>query len=219
MAKASQFLRLVDQNGNLVEGECFADKHAKEVELTGWHWDVEDPAVPKSGPKSKGDEVAKTKTATKVQGDGEGESERDPKPSKFSFSKTTDRSTTRLLAAMDRGEIFPVAVLTIEEQYEESPLPFELHVELTDAFIVDFKWSASADSAGMTFNEEWELNYSYIEFKYHWRGGQAGWIDQKFKRPPDSKVGTSQKSPLTAAEKKAAADETIKQYLKKAGKK
>ena len=214
MAKSSQFLKIKDKNGGFVEGECYDEDHLREIDVLSWHWGVEDPAAPAMTPGSKADE---TKTRTKTN--GEGESDRRPKPSRLKFSKATDRSTTRLLGAMDRGEIFPLAVLTIEEKYEEAPLPFFMQVELTDVFVVDFKWHATAEDAGMTFGEDWELNYSDIHFKYHWRGGAAGWIQQKFVRPPDAIDGPSKKAPLSPAEQKALDQEKFKENAKKAAKK
>src|SRR5579885_539810 len=111
MAKATQFLRFADDRGALaVRGESFDEEHLNEIDITGWNWDVEDPAVPKPAPKGSSTGPAKP-DASKSNG---GESDRRPKPSKLTFSKFTDRSTTRLLLAMDRGEIFPKVVLTIE---------------------------------------------------------------------------------------------------------
>jgi len=209
MAKSNQFLKIYAKNGGSVEGECYDAKHLREIDLLSWHWDVEDPAVPKSSPKGE------DKTKTKVKGDAVGESDRKPKPSKFSFSKATDRSTTRLLGAMDRGEIFPRAVLTIEERYEESPLAFFMEVELTDVIVVDFKWHGTSEGAGSSFNEDWELNYSNIQFRYHWRQGEKGWIHQVFDRPPDATDGSSKKSPLSPAEQSAITTEQIKGVVKK----
>ena len=211
MAKSNQFLKIFAKNGGSVEGECYDEKHLREIDLLSWHWDVEDPAVPKSS--TKGED--KDKSKAKPKGDAAGESDRKPKPSKFAFSKATDRSTTRLLGAMDKGEIFPRALLTIEERYEESPLAFYMEVELTDVIVVDFKWHGTAEGAGSSFNEDWELNYSNIEFRYHWRQGEKGWIHQQFDRPPDAADGSSIKSPLSAAEKNAMDTERIKGVVKK----
>jgi type VI protein secretion system component Hcp len=215
MAKATQFLKLIDKHGETVEGECFNAKHLGEIDLTGWNWDVSDPAVPK--PKGKDDDPSKAKTKSKNDSQGQGEDDTKPKPSKLSLTKTTDRSTMRLLSAMDKGEIFPTATLTLEEQYEGSPLPFFLEIELKDVFIVQFSWNASASGAGMTMDESWELNYSEIKFSYHWRGGQAGWIDQSFIRPPDATDGTSKKAPPSKAEKEASDEERFDAWAKKRG--
>lgn len=201
MAKASQFLKIIDQSHNQVEGECYDEKHLREIDIKAWSWGVEDPAAPKMGPKS--DEGVKSK------GSAERESDRKPSPAIFEFSKATDRSTTRLLGAMDKGEIFQKVVLTVEEQYKESPMPFHLEVEMTEVFVVDFKWRANAEGAGMSFDEDWQFNYSDISFSYK---APRGVIPAHFNRPPDSTEGASKKAPKTAAEKEAEERERFDKY-------
>jgi type VI protein secretion system component Hcp len=211
MAKASQYLKIVDQNGNLVEGECLADRHEKEIDLTGWNWELEDPAAPKMGSTDDAQPDGKSKAKPKI------ESERDtkPKPSKFNFSKNTDRSTTRLLNALDRGEIFPKAILTIEEKFEASPLPFYMEVEFRDVFVLDFGWRANAERAGISFDEDWVLNYSEIRFKYLWRGKPPGWFDARFDRKADATDEPAKKAPLTKAEEDANFQAKLKEFQKK----
>lgn len=216
MGKASQFLKLVDKNGNMVEGECFNHEHLKQIDLSGWNWDVSDPQVQKSAGKSKTDEASKAKPKPKSGGES---TDTKPKPSKFSFTKKTDKSSMRMLTAMDRGEVFPTAVLVLKEEYQgaEAAQPFYLEIEMKEVFIVSFGWQANAEGAGMTFEESWEFNYTDIHFRYLWRGGNAGWIQQVFNRPPDSADGTSTKTPPTKAEKAAEEQERFKAFAKKSG--
>lgn len=218
MAKASQFLKLVDKNGRMVRGECLDADYLAQIMLTAWNWDVKDPAAERKKAAVPADAAgAKDKTKTRK----ESETGDNSKPSYFTISKPTDRSTTRLIKAMDNGEIFPTAVLVIKEEYEEAPLPFRMEIELKEVFLVNFTWSATAAAAGMDFAESWDLNYSSIELKYLWRGSPAGWIQTRFDRPPDADEGASTKAPLTAAEKKAELDKQIKEgiaQLKKTGK-
>jgi type VI protein secretion system component Hcp len=206
MAKSSLFLRLNDKNGGFVLGECYDKKHQSEIDLLGWDWDVRDPAVASQADKSKTEATTSPGARGKRESESGGGKANQAAPSVLSISKATDRSTTRLLGAMDRGEIFPKAILTIEERYEESPLPFHLKIVLTDVFILDFNWNVSADGAGMTLKEDWKLNYSNIVFSYHWRGGTAGWIPCSFDRPPEEASGSSNKIPPTKSEKDAKAD-------------
>jgi len=216
MAKATQFLRFADDKGALaVRGESFDEEHLNEIDITGWNWDVEDPAAPKPAPNASSTPNAKPAAKPK-----EAESDRRPKPSKVTFTKFTDRATTRLLLAMDRGEIFPKVVLTIEERYQEAPQRFHMEVELSDAFLVGFQWSATAEGAGMTFSETWDLNYSQVHFKYNWRGDKEqgaspGVIDQVFYRPPEASGDTTTKSPLTPNEKRDMSDAQIDDYFKR----
>lgn len=130
-------------------------------------------------------------------------------PEVFTFSKQTDRSTTRLMTAMDNGMFFSSAKLVIEEQFEAAPHPFYLEIRFDDAFLVGFNWSAAASGAGRTFDETWKLNYSKIYFDYNWRGGNASKIPAEFVKPPDSASTASKKSPQTEAEKK----DQLKQQL------
>ncbi len=215
--KAAQFLKLMDKHKRLVKGECFDLKHLNEIEITGWNWDVADPTVPKKGPKGGGVKDAKAKV------DDDGPSDRKPKPSKFSFTKTTDSSSIRLLQAMSQGEIFPEATFAIVEEFEAVERPFELYVHLTDAFLVEFSWRANAESAGLTLEEGWDLNYSRIEFEHKLPGGNRGGVHEAFDRPPDSTDGKSDKSPLSDSEvkakKKAELDELLKDLEKRTGKK
>jgi type VI protein secretion system component Hcp len=229
MAKASLYLKLVDRNDKLVRGECYDDKHLDQIQLTGWNWAVQDPAVvPKDDAKAAGAETAKAKAKAGTQGDtGD-----NIKPGHFGISKQTDRSTVRLISAVDNGEVFPTATFFLEEEYEASTEPFKLEIVLTDVFFVDVDWTATAGSAGMEFNETWNLNYKNIKFSYQlrgsrslgqeFRGRRAGWIDVDFDRPPDAAEGASAKSPLSAAENKEAFDkrvnDAVSARLKKTGK-
>ncbi|MEO8080315.1 MAG: type VI secretion system tube protein Hcp [Caldimonas sp.] len=218
MARASQFLKLIDDKGDQVDGESLDDKHEKQIDLTTWNWDVTDPAVPVKASRDDADAAGNASSA-KPKAKERGDSDTKPQPSIFGFSKATDRSTTRLLSAMDRGEVFPKAVVTIEEKYEESPLPFFLEITLTDVFITQFDWRLTAESARATMEEDWKLNYSKIFFAYHWRGGDAGWIHQTFDRPPDTSENESKKAPLSAAEQSDALEQSVTAIMKKAGKK
>lgn len=218
MAKASQFLKLVDKQGQLVEGECFDPRHAKEINLTGWNWGVEDPAATKSKDSAADKDAAAAKVKSTRPGAG-GDTGDNINPAKFSLAKQTDRSTVRLINAIDNGEVFPTALLTIVEQFEEAPTPFEMKIELSDVYFVDFRWNANAGSAGFEFDESWDLNYSNIKFSYNWRGKPAAWIDVDFERRPDSTEGASKKSPLSAAEKKAADRKLLEDFEKEQQKK
>lgn len=218
MAKASQYLRLIDQNGELVRGECDDGKHIDWIMVSSWDWSVNDPAaLPK---KSSGSGAAKGGSASSpVAGaraggsDGHGETSDAITPQMFGFTKQTDRSTTRLMTAMDNGVIFKSALLVIEEQFEAAPHPFYLEIKLEDAFLVDFSWSAAASGAGRTFEETWKLNYSKILFDYDWRGGVAAKIPAEFTKPPDSADTASRKTPLTEAEKRELAQKQINEEI------
>jgi type VI protein secretion system component Hcp len=211
-ATASQYLKLVDTNGNIVQGECYDAEHMNEISLTGWDWGVVDPAaVPKDPVKATAATAAAAKPAKP-----EGDTDNNIKPAWLSIAKQTDRSTVRLLQAVDNGEVFPSATLVIEEEFEAAPLPFLMKVELTDVFLVDFGWNASAGNAGLEFTETWKLNYSNIKFSYLWRGSPPGWLHVDFDRPPNLDEGTNQKVPPSANEKKAEAQRLADEAARRA---
>jgi type VI protein secretion system component Hcp len=232
MAKATQFLKITDKNEEIVPGESFDEDHHGEIDLTGWSWGVEDPRVQPAAPKGGAAKSADPKSKdTKLKGEGESDSR--PRPNILSFQKSTDSATARLLTAMNGGEIFPEAVLTIEERFapesatsgggsQDSPTRFSMKVELKDAFLVNFQWRANAESSGMTFSEDWQLNYSRIHIKYDWRPAkqqgrpaEGGVIEQFFDRPPDDSDNTVKKSPITTGEKRDMNDAQFEDYLKR----
>jgi type VI protein secretion system component Hcp len=212
MAKSNLFLRLDDKNGGTVLGECYDQKYQSQIDLLSWDWDVSDPAVANKADKGNGDEGtgAGGRSGGRQESESGGGKSNKPKPSMLSISKTTDRSTTRLLGAMESGEIFPSATLTIEERFEETleHLPFFMEIKLVDVFVADFSWSVSADGAGMTLKEDWKLNYRSINFLYVWREGLRQSIPFicDFDRPKDEGEGSSKKIPETKSEKMAKAD-------------
>lgn len=225
MAKATQFLKVTDKNRQVVRGESFDEEHLQEIDLLGWNWDVQDPRVETATSKGGAGDSATKSQGTKSQDSkfkGQKESDTRPKPNILSIQKSTDSATTRLLQAMNNGEIFPKALLTIEERYQEAPHKFRMVIELKDVFIVNFKWRASAESAGMTFSEDWDLNYSQIHFQYDWHAKNdkgeyqsGGVIDQIFDRPADDSENTSRKAPLNSAEKRDINDSQIEDYFKR----
>jgi hypothetical protein len=110
----------------------------------------------------------------------------------------------------------------IEEEFEESPSPFYLEINLTNVLVVRFDLSVDAGSHGTEFKETWDLNYSKIKFSYLMRGQQQGTTDMEFDRPLNSGATASKKAPLTAAEeadrKKKEFDDYMKTQAKKTGK-
>lgn len=217
MAKASQYLKLVDKNGNMVDGECYDAEYLNEISLTGWNWGVSDPAaVPREDVgtsatvgASGGGGAAGRGGRRGSRGSSESDAEDDIKPDLFTIDKQTDKSTVRLIKAMDDGEVFPKARLLILEEYEASPLPFWMEILLTDVFLVDMHWNASAAGAGMEFEEKWELNYRTIAFNYLWRGSPPAKLGIDFERKANADAELNARVPPTKAEQKAAEDKRV----------
>lgn len=211
-ATASIYLKLVDKNEHKVEGECYDQEHMGEVILTGWDWGVTDPAaVQKKDAEAPSVPTAQNKTK------GEGDADNKIQPKLFKINKPTDKSTVRLINALDNGEIFPTAKLVIQEEFKDefgaSPNAFKMEVLLSDVFFVNMTWNGSASGAGREFSESWELTYNHIKFSYLLREtpgapkiaeAHQGWIDVEFDRPADSTEGATKKAPLTEKEQKAA---------------
>lgn len=218
MAKASQFLRLLDREGQLIRGECDNEKRLDWIMVSAWDWGVTDPAaLPKKTESKTAATTASAKpVATGGRGgvsDGQGESTNEITPQVFTFTKQTDRSTTRLMMAMDSGIIFPEATLVIEEQFEKAAHPFHLEINFVEAFLINFSWSASASGAGRTFDETWKLNYSKIKFDYDWRGGAAARIPSEFTKSAGSSITGTTKTPRTKAEEHELAIRQINDEL------
>jgi type VI protein secretion system component Hcp len=216
MAQSNQFLKILDASESVeffVWGESYNHKHLNEIELLGWNWGVVDPAVSTGAPAVKADEDSKFKAKSK----GDRESQSGPRPSQLTFTKTLDRSTTRLLNAMNTGEIFPFAYLSTEEVFEDetSHRPFDLQIVLTKLFVVSLSLQGNSESAGVSFGESWVVGYEDISFVYQWKELNRGAIPAIFKMQPDSDEGPSQKAPNTPAEKASVAREEFDDLAKK----
>ncbi|MEO8310244.1 MAG: type VI secretion system tube protein Hcp [Caldimonas sp.] len=208
MAKASQFLKLIDKRRQPVLGECIDADHRDEIDLNSWSWSVKDPAaLPKIG-----DSTTEAEPEAKVKGKGKApskatESDADAKmsPDLFSISKRTDRSTVRLINAMDNGEVFDEATIVIEEEYEGSATraPFYMEIKLTDVLVVKLDLNVDAGAASAEFKENWGLNYGNVKFSYRLRDGNRGTMDLEFTRPRDSGTSFGKKVKKSAAEVEA----------------
>ena len=204
MAKASQFLKLTDKRGQPVLGECIDADHRDEIDLSSWGWSVKDPAaLPKVGDSTtEEDPEAKTKTTAKSKAKSESDADAKMSPDLLSISKKTDRSTVRLINAMDNGEVFDEALIVIEEEYEGSTSrsPFYMEIKLTEVLVVKLDLNVDAGTASAEFKENWGLNYGNIKFSYRLREGTRGTMDMEFSRPRDSGTTFGKKVKKSAAE-------------------
>jgi type VI protein secretion system component Hcp len=236
MAQSNQFLKIIDVSMSpeyFVWGESYNSKHLNEIELVSWDWSVADPSV--STKSSTGKTDLTTKAPTKKQSDEAGDGS--PRPSQFSFTKTLDRSTTRLLGAMNTGEVFPFAYLAIEDAYEGAEFPFDLQITLTKVVVISNTLQATAETAGVSFSEKWTINYEDIKFVYLWKTLDKGNVSSvigtrpnlhslpkklvsipviaEFKMQPDSDQGPSEKAPLSTSEKASREKEKFEDLAKK----
>lgn len=69
MAKASQYLKLIDQNGEVIRGECDDGKHPDWIIVSSWDWSVTDPAaLPKKGAGSGATKGGASSSLSQVRG-------------------------------------------------------------------------------------------------------------------------------------------------------
>lgn len=220
MAKASQFLKLIDRRGKPVLGECIDADHVNEIDLNSWSWSVADPAALPKAEDAAPDDGTETKTKKKEKEKVNSESDADAKisPALFSISKKTDRSTVRLITAMDTGETFDEAIIVIEEEFEDSRLrlPFFMEIKLTEVLVVKLDLNVEAGSASAEFRENWDLNYNKIAFGYRISSGEGrgAKMPMDFDRPRDSGATAGKKVKKTAAEIKAEKKKDYEEWKK-----
>jgi type VI protein secretion system component Hcp len=227
MAQANIFLKICEDaksDEHFVLGESYNSRHSNEIELTSWDWSVADAAVASPVPVSKSTDLSKRRgignSGANDKKKNNLESDSGPKPSQIKFAKTLDRSTTRLLSAMDSGRMFPKALLMIEDAYFkdtssidayiDSPDPFRLTITLTEVHIVSASLDGTAEAAGVSFTESWTLDYKSLSFEYEN-------IKDTVVRPANATEGTSERAPQTASEKSVVVEEQFDVLAKKKG--
>lgn len=216
-AKSSQFLKFTDKYGGrlLIEGESIDVEHPNEIECTAWSWDAQEPSARIKKAANKDAKAANSSVASKSSVNTESEADGVVKLSTFGFSKATDKSTTQLLGAMNRGDMFPCAVMLMEEEFEESPMPFKMEIILTDVTVVQFGWDVSATDTRADMEEKWQLNYRTVNIRYDWRGTPT--IQSIFTKTAEADAGASEKSPPSAGEKRAASDKEFEDRARRLG--
>ena len=222
MAKASLFLRLLDRANRKVEGECLDSDHEGEIDINSWSWSVADPAN-----KAK-EEVPQTDAAVPPSGSrssapsrpaAAGGADAKVAPDLFTFSKKLDKSSVRMMKAIDTGEVFSKATIVLEEEFKEAPSPFYLEINLTDVFFVKLDMTIDG-SSGVEFRENWSITYTTIKFTYRLRGeaqgqrngGRGAMFDMQFSRSKGSAATPSRKSPQTPAEIAAQKKKDFDEY-------
>jgi type VI protein secretion system component Hcp len=191
MGVAAHYLQFVDQHGEEIKGESEGHKHDYWIDVTSWNWDVSDESLKNSGTAKDTTARGATSGAARASAGG---GEVGIQPSLLTFTKSVDRSTTRLLLAMDEGHVLQKATITLLEElldvnrkYREA---FRLDVVLEDVKIVSYRLSVRASEHRVDLEETWGLNYTTIKFDYV----SAGGMNAKFDRPPGSEKGGAARS-------------------------
>lgn len=189
MAVAAHYLKILDQGGHLVEGESEGHGHIQEIDVTGWNWDVSD-QTPKDEAGTAKDKAGRG-TAAGSAGASAGGAEVGIEPSLFTFTKTVDRSTTRLMRAMDRGEVLKKATFTLLEElltvHDVRRSAFRLNVVLENVIVVSYELGGRSSDFRVDLDETWGFNYSKISFDYE----SAGMYASFDRNPGSSKQGAS----------------------------
>jgi type VI protein secretion system component Hcp len=191
MAVAAHYLEIIDRENLPVAGESEGHDHEDEIDITGWGWDVTDQSSKAAASGAKGS-AGSSKTAGSQPEVG-------VEPSIFTFSKSVDSSTTRLMRAMHRGEVLKMATFTLLEELvgveHERRGAFRLHVVLEDVIVVSYQLRGRSTEFRVDLEEDWELNYTKITFIYETEQMRA-----EFERHPGSNKRPAERPPPSVPE-------------------
>lgn len=187
---AAHYLEIVDANDEPVCGESEGHDYEDAIDVVGWHWGVSDESSTKS---SSGSDSGKGSSNGKEVG---------IEPSTFTFTKSVDASTTRLMNAMYKNEELKMVTFTLLEELDISEQAarkaegrrgaFRLHVVLEKVRVIGYQLDGSAADYRVDLNENWELNYSTITFLY-----ETERVEAAFDRNPASQKRASEKHELS----------------------
>ncbi len=127
-----------------IEGESTDEKHAKEIELTGWSFGVTNQGTMASG-----------------GGGGSGKAEF----SDITIRKRVDRSTPKMLKAAASGDHIPKIVLVSRKAGGKGGQVDYLTVSLGDVFISGYQSDAGIGGDSIP-QESIKLNYATIKYEY-----------------------------------------------------
>lgn len=200
MPRAAHYLKLVDKNGAMVEGESEGNGFEKQIDITDWSWGITDQAASgstgtgtgtgtgASATPTSGRSGAASSSASGVSGAGGGEAGGDVSLDILTFSKPVDKSTIRLMQAMHNGDEFTSARITLMQELPGAERPrideFLLYVDLTKVRFKSYDLKGNSEEFGVTLEETWEVSYKTIKFIYETRGVE---IEMENKDPSTSR--------------------------------
>jgi len=136
LAAVDIFLKLVDSNNQVVEGESVDQQHPKEILITSFSHGVTVPLA--------------------VGGGGTGKASF----SDLNLTKALDKASPLLYSYAAQGRRLPQAVLTVRNS---GATPFEFYrITLTDVTISTVQTSGAGERPAETFS----LNFARIEWRY-----------------------------------------------------
>jgi type VI protein secretion system component Hcp len=189
---AAHYLEILDKEGYRVDGESEGLEHEGQIDVTSWNWDVSDKSAAKSGAStnvaSRGGVAGPTKAST------DGTEEVGIDPSLFTFTKPVDAATTRLMKALNGGEVLKRVTFELLEEMvgakNERLDAFRLRVVLERVTVASYRLGGRANEHRVDLDETWELNYTTISFHYE----SAGGMNAVFQRNPASTKRAASKS-------------------------
>ena len=185
MARTNHFLTIQSPQ---IKGE--SQGHGSEfvgaIDVSGWSWKVSNDAdKPKPPPSST--TIGGTPAPALAPTTGK---QLGVVSDVITFHKVVDKSTIRLIQAMNNCEIlngvtFVVVEYSLDDDGSSSDA-FRLNVKLKDARVKSYALSSSSSEYRVELEETWELEYTKITFDYP----TVGVIDTFFDRVPGSEPGS-----------------------------
>jgi type VI protein secretion system component Hcp len=215
MARSNHFLQVLDSGRSLIKGESEghqpfegAIEFVNSIDVTAWDWkvsnDADKPVAASAGAAPAAPAAAAAPTVGNQQG---------VVPDVLTFHKVVDKSTIRLLQAMNSREPLTRATFTIIEYRvaAKGGVGFRLEVVLDKPVVTSYSLSASSSDFRVELEETWELGYNNIAFNYV----SAGGVNADFDRPPGSPTVKKQDASQIANQ---AAVKALKQQLQQQSK-
>lgn len=181
MPAASFFLQITLEDG-VIKGEAEEEGFEGAIEVSSWDWSVSDKTAKDlmsrdnasssaaqggSGTPTTGGSNAANAARTGQSG------EKSTQPTPVRFSKTTDRSTVRLLNAMYKDEKFKEAKFSLRQRTKrgagdgrEVQEEFLLELVLKKARVTSYDFNAQAQEGDVQMSENWEMSYDTLYYDY-----------------------------------------------------
>jgi type VI protein secretion system component Hcp len=204
MPRASFFLRITSSQGEAIKGESEEHDFVGAIEVTSWDWGMSDKGKQTQATTASPDGGARGRSSGGGETGGQSYV-----PTPLRFTKGTDRSTTRLLSGMLKGELFPSATFTLRQQWKtgtgdgsEKDEEFLLHVLLKDVRITSYNFNARTQNVDVDLDEDWVFSYRTIQVDYASAPGnykdKEGWgLGEELFLPPGSTEPALKKPEVT----------------------
>lgn len=220
MPASSFFLQIFLRDGQ-IEGDAVEHGFKGAIEVSSWDWSASDKSAASSSTTTTGTGTSGTagtgssSHGTTAQTRGTGNAGRDDsvEPTPIRFSKQTDRSSTRLMIALGKGEIFPSAKFSLRQELRigTAAQEFLLELVLEDARLTSYTFGATASEHDVELSEQWAFAYKkmYLDFK-NAPGRKAPGIGAEFEMTPGSNTPAPRQPQPSAAQQQGQLDQQQK---------